>query len=63
MNIFAEITQAYMKVLITGTSQGIGKALAELYLDKGHEVVGLDRQASSISDEHYTHIICDVLSR
>lgn len=49
MNIFAEITQAYMKVLITGTSQGIGKALAELYLGKGHEVVGLDRQASSIA--------------
>lgn len=52
-----------MKVLITGTSQGIGKALAELYLDKGHEVVGLDRQASSIADAHYTLIICDVLSR
>lgn len=49
-----------MKVLITGTSQGIGKALAELYLDKGHEVVGLDRQASSIADAHYTHIICDI---
>ena len=60
MNIFAEITQAYMKVLITGTSQGIGKALAELYLDKGHEVVGIDRQASSIADAHYTHIICDI---
>lgn len=60
MNIFAEITQAYMKVLITGTSQGIGKALAELYLGKGHEVVGIDRQASSIADAHYTHIICDI---
>jgi NAD(P)-dependent dehydrogenase (short-subunit alcohol dehydrogenase family) len=49
-----------MKVLITGTSQGIGKAVAELFLEKGHEVVGIDRQASAIDSEGYTHYVCDV---
>ena len=49
-----------MKVLITGTSQGIGKAIAERFLAKGHDVIGLDRQEASILDEHYDHIICDI---
>lgn len=49
-----------MKVLITGTSQGIGKAIAEIFLDKGHEVIGLDRQEASIVNDGYTHILCDV---
>lgn len=40
-----------MKVLITGTSQGIGKAIAELFLNKGHMVIGIDRQASAFTDE------------
>ena len=31
-----------MKVLISGTSKGIGKAIALLFLKKGHEVIGLD---------------------
>lgn len=49
-----------MKVLITGTSQGIGKAIAELFLNKGHMVIGIDRQASALTDESYAHFICDV---
>ena len=49
-----------MKILITGTSQGIGKAIAELFLNKGHTVIGIDRQEKSISCPAYTHYVCDV---
>lgn len=49
-----------MKVLITGTSQGIGKAIAELFLKEGHNVIGIDRQDKSIVSSNYTHYKCDV---
>ena len=49
-----------MKVLITGTSQGIGKAIAELFLQKGHCVIGIDRKEASLAHECYTHIQADV---
>ena len=49
-----------MKILITGTSQGIGKAVAERFLKDGHTVVGIDRQAASIENAGYTHCQMDV---
>lgn len=49
-----------MKVLITGTTQGIGRAIAEKFLQKGHSVAGIDRQSASINHAHYTHYVCDV---
>ena len=49
-----------MLVLITGTSQGIGKAIAEKFLNENNTVIGIDRCPSSISHQLYTHYICDV---
>lgn len=49
-----------MKVLVTGSSQGIGKAITELFLRNGHDVTGIDRQEASITDDHYTHVRCDI---
>ena len=49
-----------MKVLITGTSQGIGKSIAELFLERGHTVLGIDRQASVIAHAEYTHYELDI---
>lgn len=49
-----------MKVVVTGTSQGIGRAIAELFLSKGHQVVGIDRNPATLEGSGYAHIICDV---
>ena len=49
-----------MKVMITGTSQGIGQAIAQRFLQSGHLVVGIDRQEKSIEHENYIHYVCDV---
>ena len=52
-----------MKILITGTTQGIGKAIAEKFLNEGHDVIGIDRQQKSIENEKYTHYVCDVRNK
>lgn len=49
-----------MKVVITGTSRGIGRAIAELFLQKGHTVIGIDRQEATLDHDNYTHITEDV---
>ncbi|MBQ3318296.1 MAG: SDR family NAD(P)-dependent oxidoreductase, partial [Spirochaetales bacterium] len=48
------------RVVVTGASGGIGKATAILFLEKGHEVIGLDCKASAIDDRGYTHHIADI---
>lgn len=49
-----------MKVLITGTTQGIGKAIAEQFLKEGHEVIGMDRKTAGIKHKNYTHHQVDI---
>lgn len=49
-----------MKILITGTSQGIGKAIAELFLERGHSVLGIDREKTGITHKKYTHYELDI---
>lgn len=47
------------KVFITGTSRGLGKALAEIYLSEGHKVEGYSR-ACNIEHPSYTHYKTDL---
>lgn len=49
-----------MKVLITGTSRGMGKSAAEKFLQEGHNVIGIDVSQSTINHEKYEHYIADV---
>ena len=49
-----------MKVVISGTSKGIGLKIAQKFLKENHEVIGLDILGSNIDDKNYTHYICDV---
>lgn len=47
-------------ILITGTSRGIGKALAEHYLRQGISIAGCSRSAGTIQHENYRHFEANV---
>ncbi|MBO7741335.1 MAG: SDR family oxidoreductase [Victivallales bacterium] len=47
-------------VLVTGSSRGIGAAVAKLFLERGCRVLGIDRLPASIQATEYTHFIADV---
>lgn len=47
-------------MVITGTSKGIGKGIAEHFLAKGYGVAGCSRGASTIDHEEYAHTVVDV---
>lgn len=49
-----------MRILITGTSSGIGCEVAKFFLEKGHEVIGIDLNKSTINNKSYTHYIADI---
>jgi 3-oxoacyl-[acyl-carrier protein] reductase len=46
--------------LITGTRKGIGRFLAQYYVDRGHFVVGCSRSAIDWELGNYEHYIADV---
>ena len=47
-------------ILITGTSKGIGKTLANYYLEKDFIVVGCSRGESSINHQNYKHFSLEI---
>lgn len=49
-----------MNVLITGSSNGIGKGIALKFLEQGHMVFGIDRLPATIDNPLYTHFECDI---
>ena len=49
-----------MKILITGSSKGIGLNTAKYFLNKGFDVYGIDLLPSAIENEHYHHYVADI---
>ncbi|WP_103663866.1 SDR family oxidoreductase [Gracilimonas amylolytica] len=51
-----------MKILVTGTSRGIGLSIARSLLDEGQEVIGTSRSTNTPfpNNQNYTHIKCDL---
>lgn len=49
-----------MNILVTGTSQGIGRAIAVRFLDEDHTVYGIDLRESMISHPQYCHFVRDI---
>lgn len=50
-----------MKTLLTGSSRGIGKSIAELLLDSGYEVIGVSTSPNNqFTNNEYRHTICDL---
>jgi len=47
-------------VLITGSSRGVGKELANYFLENDANVVGFSRSNGTITHKNYTHINVDV---
>lgn len=49
-----------MKIIVTGTSRGIGKRAAERYIAEGHFVYGIDKNDGVIESEKYKHFKADI---
>ncbi len=49
-----------MKILVTGSSSGIGKAIAEYFLAEGHDVYGIDLLEATVERPKYQHFCADI---
>lgn len=64
--LFSKMESGIKTVLITGTSNGIGKSTALLFLGKGYQVIGFDLEsfgkefAAWVEQGMYIHHFCDV---
>ena len=47
-------------MVITGTSRGLGRQMAEVYLDRGWHVFGCSRGAFDLAHARYAHFQLDV---
>lgn len=54
------MSKSVKRVVIIGASNGIGRAVAQSFLDKGHYVNGVDLEDQAISGERYRHYLCDL---
>jgi 3-oxoacyl-[acyl-carrier protein] reductase len=55
-----ERNSAHPVAVITGTSRGLGKSLAQYFLKKDYVVVGCSRGEGAIEDKNYRHYKVDV---
>ena len=49
-----------MNIVISGTSRGIGRAIAEKFLAEGHAVLGFDIEDAHPDHPAYTHFVHDI---
>lgn len=49
-----------MKIIVTGSSSGIGKAVTERCLSLGHTVCGIDRLPATVCHSRYAHYTADI---
>ncbi|MCH5160043.1 MAG: SDR family oxidoreductase [Clostridiales bacterium] len=52
-----------MKIVITGSSSGIGRAISLKFLSCGHSVVGIDKLSASIQHKNYSHVVGDICDK
>jgi NAD(P)-dependent dehydrogenase (short-subunit alcohol dehydrogenase family) len=46
--------------LVTGTTRGIGAAVAARLIERGWDVIGIARRPAPIAEPHYRHILLDL---
>lgn len=55
-----KLTESQPVMVITGTSKGLGREVAEFFLEKGYTVAGCSRSISTIENINYIHSQVDI---